>query len=550
VINIKLRPIVVALASAMVIQGCATNSGQNKSSIAESFKQTFNNDDPCANSKRNIGVALGAVAGAIVGSQVSGDKNKLIGVIIGAAAGAGIGGFIGSEVDKRHCEIAKIQKKYGADIQVTPISMTSSANQNPQSMTARAIESNSTVTNSSVGLSVNVVDKLGDLQFASGSDELSPKLREMFVEIANQYKIPTGADESSQKASEILKARRVLLIGHTDDTGSSKFNAELSERRAKNVAKVFKSAGVPEAQIYYQGAGETLPFADNATEEGRTLNRRVEIVDLSDEDNFKLYLQNRRVNAEYYRPVENLQASNMTSLIVTTEKPQLDTNVVTISKKKEEKSVAKNGSDSKKSTLAKETVRTWIDFGGLPATSENTTVNLGDVAKSKPKFTLISSAQASDMRTISSCNMDRPRESGAVKSLKGDEKYATNEHLPGLNGRSWQDTVGGNLVVLNRVAVLSDGATPANSPELKVYVKYNPVKNRNPKPDIVISPPVNTYQGSNGLIYRVFAQGNHGLQCMDILMPSDSSGVSKAGKLVYGDKSNALVADFKPKMIR
>jgi len=37
---------------------------------------------------------------------------------------------------------------------------------------------------------------------------------------------------------------------------------------------------------------------------------------------------------------------------------------------------------------------------------------------------------------------------------------------------------------------------------------------------------------------------------MDILMPTDSSGISKEGKIIYGDKGNVLVADFKPKMIR
>lgn len=163
---------------------------------------------------------------------------------------------------------------------------------------------------------------------------------------------------------------------------------------------------------------------------------------------------------------------------------------------------------------------------------------------------LISEAQANDMGSISSCSNDRPRNAGAVKSFKDGKAAATSEYLPGLYGRSWQDTVGGNLVMLNGVAVLRDGAAPANAPTLKVYANYNPSQNRNPKPDVTMIPAVNTYQGSNGLLYRVFTQGEHGMQCMDVLMPADGSPTAKAGKVIYGSKGSEFVSDFKPTMIR
>ena len=65
--------------------------------------------------------------------------------------------------------------------------------------------------------------------------------------------------------------------GHTDSTGSDAYNQTLSENRARTVANYLSSQGVSAARIRSQGFGETMPVADNATEDGRRRNRRVEI---------------------------------------------------------------------------------------------------------------------------------------------------------------------------------------------------------------------------------------------------------------------------------
>lgn len=567
-----LRPIAAVLVSVLSLQGCVTqNQRGEKISIGESLKQTFDSDDPCSNNKRNIGILAGAIVGGIIGNQAGG-KNKEIATLIGLGLGGGVGGFIGTELDKRQCELYKIQQKYALDMQVTPIAInanTLSTNQaapntpSPSSKNANGLSLGAPEPQK-VGLSVSIVDVEGKPQFLSGSSELQSDAKEHFKEIAKQYSaeqlaIQTGAkthEEKTKIANEWHK-KRILLIGHTDDNGSSKFNADLSERRAKAVAQIFKSMGVAEDQLFYQGAGETLPAADNATEEGRAKNRRVEIVDLSDEEIFKLYLQNRRPNTAYYRPAD--ATSNHMKMARSTE-------VDVDSSSTADKPVSgKNGKAKKLAKVAKaeqmanasepvpsqpKLPRSFIDFGGSPATTANVTVNLGEMAKAKHGFMLISEAQANDMGHISSCNMDRPRNAGAVKSFKGGKTYATSEYLPGLYGRSWQDTVGGNLVVLNGVAVLRDGASPANTPELKVYANYNPGQNHNPKPDVAMTPEVNTYQGSNGLLYRIFTQGGHGIQCMDMLMPVDGSATAKAGKVIYGSKGSEFVSDFRPTMIR
>jgi outer membrane protein OmpA-like peptidoglycan-associated protein len=66
-------------------------------------------------------------------------------------------------------------------------------------------------------------------------------------------------------------------MGHTDSTGSDAYNEDLSKRRADAVADYLALRGVSRARIATIGYGERYPVADNATDEGRARNRRVEI---------------------------------------------------------------------------------------------------------------------------------------------------------------------------------------------------------------------------------------------------------------------------------
>jgi len=69
----------------------------------------------------------------------------------------------------------------------------------------------------------------------------------------------------------------VLVEGHTDATGPEAYNLDLSERRAQAVVHHLEAVNVDPARMRIMGYGESQPVADNATVEGRALNRRVEI---------------------------------------------------------------------------------------------------------------------------------------------------------------------------------------------------------------------------------------------------------------------------------
>jgi OOP family OmpA-OmpF porin len=79
---------------------------------------------------------------------------------------------------------------------------------------------------------------------------------------------------------QVMKENTALVIeisGHTDNTGSDEINNKLSLERANAVRENLLKGGIDQARIKTKGYGKSKPKADNATEEGRQINRRVEI---------------------------------------------------------------------------------------------------------------------------------------------------------------------------------------------------------------------------------------------------------------------------------
>jgi len=75
------------------------------------------------------------------------------------------------------------------------------------------------------------------------------------------------------------RALKIKVAGHTDSTGESAHNQDLSLRRAEAVKKtLIQKYSVDAARITTKGWGAEQPLVDNGTEEGRAINRRVEIL--------------------------------------------------------------------------------------------------------------------------------------------------------------------------------------------------------------------------------------------------------------------------------
>jgi OOP family OmpA-OmpF porin len=71
---------------------------------------------------------------------------------------------------------------------------------------------------------------------------------------------------------------RATVEGHTDSIGTDEYNQGLSQRRADSVKRYFAGHGVAASRLETRGYGESRPLASNETDEGRAMNRRVELV--------------------------------------------------------------------------------------------------------------------------------------------------------------------------------------------------------------------------------------------------------------------------------
>ena len=513
----RLHPLAVALPMVLIIQGCATDPNTGAQKIA-GIKVS---DDPCAKTATVVGGVLGAVAGAVVTSQFTKNTNARV---LGGVAGAGVGAAIGYNMDSRRCALFAIAKEHNAEMNVAdvivpkgdlPAAETVAATTNsPASATPFTAGSDTTT----AGLSVTLRDN--GKQFASGSDKLTPEADALFKEVADQYSYPkqqsrlgATSSEDDKAAVESLKTKRILLVGHTDDTGGTAENANLSERRAAAVARVFQAEGVPATNLYYQGAGETLPVADNHTEAGRAANRRVEIVDLTDEAAFHKFLASRRQTLQYYR------ASDM---------PVPD--VVAVAP------VNAKGKKIPKANTG------FVDFGGVPAAT----------LTSAPDFaagTVGGGTEAGNRAfrpIVPTCNADRPRAANGVKSLATQKDLPMSDYVPGLYNTSWSDTVNGNLIGLTNVDVPRDGGAVTGRPTLLIWKNYNP-KKKMPPADFQANPDVNIYRGSHAILYRVFVGGP--MKCMDVWFPYTDTGESRNSNLFYDRQQALYVSSFELKSL-
>jgi outer membrane protein OmpA-like peptidoglycan-associated protein len=117
-------------------------------------------------------------------------------------------------------------------------------------------------------------DQLAAIQKKVESGDL-PKIQFEF----DQDVITPESDPTLILIAELLMKNprlKVICLAHTDSIGTEEYNLDLSERRANSVKTFLVRKGVPPPSIRFKGMGYSRPLADNSTDEGRAMNRRVE----------------------------------------------------------------------------------------------------------------------------------------------------------------------------------------------------------------------------------------------------------------------------------
>jgi outer membrane protein OmpA-like peptidoglycan-associated protein len=186
--------------------------------------------------KTQKGAAIGAGAGGTLGALIGkAAGNTALGAIIGGAVGGTAGAFIGRNMDRQAAEIK----------QTVP---------------------GATVTREGEGILVKFDS---GILFDTNSSELKPAAK------TNLANLATSLQNNPQT--------NILIVGHTDSTGTAEYNLNLSVRRAESVKTYIVSNSVAASRLSTSGKGKTEPIATNTTPEGRAQNRRVEIVIVANE---------------------------------------------------------------------------------------------------------------------------------------------------------------------------------------------------------------------------------------------------------------------------
>ena len=173
-----------------------------------------------------IGAGTGGAIGAVIGNQTGSTAR---GAIIGAAVGGVAGAVIGHQMDQQAKELK--QNIAGATVE-------------------------------RVGEGIQVT-------FASG----------LLYDVDSDHIRAESASNLRSLAASLGKYPNtdLLIVGHTDSTGTSAYNQRLSERRARSASDYLVRQGVSAGRLRASGRGEAEPLTSNGTEAGRQLNRRVEV---------------------------------------------------------------------------------------------------------------------------------------------------------------------------------------------------------------------------------------------------------------------------------
>lgn len=213
---------------------------------------------------------------ALACSPVPGPDKSVSGAVLGAGWGAGAGAVVGNQFNQLGPGAAIGSAVGAAGGLLSGIGL--DVNEGGQLDTNRELDSLRTLVGTNERALMALQYQLDERDTKLASQNLG---MEVFFD-SDRASLRGGSAAMLQRFAEQLKRNpyvgRVVIHGHTDDTGDQERNSRLSEARARTVSTFLVNQGFPADQIETVSHGAMLPLASNATESGRQLNRRVEVV--------------------------------------------------------------------------------------------------------------------------------------------------------------------------------------------------------------------------------------------------------------------------------
>ncbi len=134
-------------------------------------------------------------------------------------------------------------------------------------------------TNYTIVDNITIVESLhSEAEARAQADLKQLLLKGIEFDTASDKVTPAGAAVLAAAAKALAEHQEanIEISGHTDNVGAARMNEGLSQRRAASVKRYLTVKGVAADRMTPKGYGMTQPIADNATEEGRAHNRRIE----------------------------------------------------------------------------------------------------------------------------------------------------------------------------------------------------------------------------------------------------------------------------------
>ncbi|WP_413112332.1 OmpA family protein [Thaumasiovibrio sp. DFM-14] len=328
------------------------------------------------------------------------------------------------------------------------------------------------------------------------------------ADISDQFQLAKLRHFLNAYLATLDNSSSVYVVGHTDSTGSAKYNQLLSEQRAKFIADELVRLGLDSTRLYYEGVGQSQPIASNATKAGREANRRFELLDIISNGEPVDFNVARTAMAKKQR-IENVL--NMKPI---SERPEVP---------------------SKKPTDGR------LGLGGVPAASAP--IDFQSLLAAQ-RHSL--SADETNQHIATCIEVEPVYRSKTINYATGEPLTHSKElsSVGNLFRSTWVGQAENTRVKIGPIDIKRETLESATSPKVSFFINNDGGSEQ--VPDYIYTTHVETYKGDNSVLLRMYPeQRNAHMLCSDVIFSTEGDVTTKSAGIFYRNKRKVqLVRDI------